>query len=193
MVTKSGSAATRDFYVPHDPVYAPGFGPGDPEPKSMTRQEFAEECDVNVLMAKYEKTGVWPNVPGTEPVYLDVSAVPDLMTAMQYLEDAERAFMTLPAKVRREFDNDPVKFVDFASSKDNLTQMRDWGLAPPVELPDADPTAGLVNGKPPLPRSPGASSVLPDHAGAVRGSSDRGAGSGSTGGGGSGSTGSSVT
>lgn len=98
----------------------------------MTRQEFAEECDINVIMAQYERTGVISHVAEREPIYYDFTAVPDLMTAMSVMQDAETAFMSLPAKVRRDFDNDPLKFVDFASNPDNLDEMRKYGLAPPA-------------------------------------------------------------
>lgn len=125
-----------------DPVYADDNGPGI----SRTRQEFAEECDVNVLMRKYDNS--WPPPPnGYVPQYLDVTEVPDLMTAQAFLIDAQEAFMRLPARVRREFDNDPVQFVDFATDPENLDQMRLWGLAAPKEAAEASPRAG----EPPAP------------------------------------------
>lgn len=136
-----GHALLRSFYIPHDPVVTEVTGP------SMTRQEFQDECDVNVLMSQYERTGVWPMRPNdTEPVYLDVTEAPDLMTALQVLKDAEAAFMTLPAKVRREFENNALAFLNFAQDPENLEQMRDWGLFPPA--PPPDPTEGLVAGQP---------------------------------------------
>lgn len=117
----------RDVYVEHDPVLAMHADDG------MTRQEFRDECDINVLMATYERTGImnWFN-PGS-PQYLDVSDVPDLMQANAVMERASAAFMQLNAKIRREFDNDPVKFVEFAQDPANLSRMREWGLAPPAE------------------------------------------------------------
>lgn len=118
----------RDMFIPHDPVVA---SVGE---HSMTRQEFAAECDINTIMKKYEVTGQLPqNMQGGEPVYFDTTTLPpDLMSAMAYLKSAEQAFMMLPAVVRREFDNDPVKFVDYGSNPANLEQMREWGLAPPA-------------------------------------------------------------
>jgi len=104
---------------------------------SMTRQEFQDECDINALMARYEKTGVWPMLPPSEPRYLDLAALhdvaPDLQALMKIKLDADASFLSLPAHVRREFDNDAIRFVDFASDPDNLEQMRDWGLAPPYK------------------------------------------------------------
>lgn len=103
---------------------------------SLTRQEFVEESDINVLMAKYEKTGILPsNMNTAEPRYLDVSDVPDLRSSMDTLNAATAAFMSLPARVRREFDNDALKFVDFASDVENIERMREWGLAPPKPEP----------------------------------------------------------
>ncbi|QCQ84961.1 internal scaffolding protein [Blackfly microvirus SF02] len=112
-------------YVPHDPVDL------DTGPESLTRQEFADECDINILMAQYEKTGVINHFNRTPPQYLDLVDTPDLQGALTILHEAETAFMTLSAAVRREFDNDPVKFVAFASEAENLPRMREWGLAAP--------------------------------------------------------------
>lgn len=117
---------------------------------SLTRQEFADECDINKLMAQYEKTGMLPS--STNPVpprYLDVSDVPDLMLAHQILQDATASFMSLPATVRRDFDNDPIKFVTFAENPDNLPKLREWRLAPPLPTPEAPQKVEIVNPEPP--------------------------------------------
>jgi len=149
----SNGECMRDFYVEHDPVDI------DCSHDGMTRQEFAAECDINVLLDRYEKTGVLNHFNTREPLYLDLSdGVPDLMQAMDVLHRASDAFMTLPAKVRREFDQDALKFVAFAENPDNLPQLREWGLAPPavvaggVSAPGPDPSPG------PLPTPPAASS-----------------------------------
>lgn len=128
-----------DFYRPHEPVYVPGYGPDDVPQQSLTRQEFKDECDVNVIMKQYE--GAWPPPPATPPVFMDFSEVPDsLMGAFQFLDAANVEFMKLPASVRLQFNNSPFEFVDFASDPGNLDQMREWGLAPkPPEAPAASP------------------------------------------------------
>lgn len=111
---------------------------GGDEP-SRTRQEFAAECDINTIMARYEKTGVINHYNDGAPQYMDLASGPvDLMDAMSILHDAEASFMRLPAVVRKEFDNDVYRFVAFAEQDENLDQMREWGLAPPAPaLPDA--------------------------------------------------------
>lgn len=104
---------------------------------SLTRQEFAEECDINTIMARYEATGAISHVNRNEPVYLDTTLYPGLQGAMDAFKAAAASFNALPAKVRREFDNDPQKFVDFAADPENVDRMREWGLAAPEKAPDA--------------------------------------------------------
>jgi phage internal scaffolding protein len=112
---------------------------------SLTRQEFADECDVNKLMAQYEKTGILPTpVNGREPRYLDVSDVPDLASALSMLHAATEAFMSLPAIVRRDFDNDPQKFISFAENSENIPKLREWGLSPPEPTPPAPQEVRVV-------------------------------------------------
>lgn len=113
------------------------------EGPSLTRQEFAEECDVNALMKRYEAHVI--GGPGNlqsmgPPMYADFATMPrTLLEYMDFMNMAEAQFMSLPAVVRREFDNDAKMFVDFASDPENLEQMRTWGLAPPKPV---DPPAG---------------------------------------------------
>lgn len=114
----------------------------------MTKSEFADECDLNVLMERYRKAGVVP-VPMPGGFYLDTD-LPDLPAAMQMMIEAEHSFNSLPSDVRKEFDNDPVRFVEFAIDKKNIDQLRAWGLAEPLEaapeptlvrvVPEPDPS-----------------------------------------------------
>ncbi|QCQ84940.1 internal scaffolding protein [Blackfly microvirus SF02] len=139
-------------YVQHDPV---DFVPEGP---SLTRQEFADECDINVLMAQYEKTGVINHFNRSEPQYLDLTDMPDdLQGTLQLVQDAEAAFMRLPAGVRKEFDNDPIGFVQFASDPSNLDQLREWGLAAPAEPTHASEPTGAPLERPAAPDAPAGS------------------------------------
>ncbi|QCQ84621.1 internal scaffolding protein [Blackfly microvirus SF02] len=133
----SNGELMRDFYVEHDPVDAPSADDG------MTRQEFAAECDINTLLSQYERTGVLDHFNRREPVYLDLLDMPDdLLATMSMVQAAEASFMALPAKVRREFDNDPFKFVEFAERPENLSRLREWGLAPPEKPVEAPKSYG---------------------------------------------------
>lgn len=112
---------------------------------SLTRQEFAEDCDINTLMDRYETTGVITHFNNGVPQYLDLTDVPDLRMSLDILAEANAAFMRLPAKVRAEFDNDPTAFVDFASDPKNIDKMREYGLAPMPEAPPAPQKVEIVN------------------------------------------------
>lgn len=103
---------------------------------SRTRQEFADECDINVLMSKFEATGVVSHVNQRQPMYLDLSdGVLPLQEALDTVRAATESFMSLPARARAEFDNDPVKFVEYAQNPENIDQMVKWGLAVPKPVP----------------------------------------------------------
>lgn len=145
----SSGELLRDVFVEHEAVdlYC------DPS-EGMTRQEFKDECDINVLMASYERNGVMTHINKLPPQYLDVSAVPDLASAIAMMDAAETAFMTLPASVRREFDQNAVKFVEYASDPANIERMREWGLAPPAEPVGASAPAGAGAVASPSPSSP---------------------------------------
>lgn len=115
---------------------------------SLTRQEFAAECDINTLMAQYEKTGVINHFNRGAPQYVDFEAVPDLQTALHTLHEATAAFNNLPAIVRKEFDNDPVQFIEFATDPKNLDKMREYGLAAPLPPPERIQKVEITNPAP---------------------------------------------
>nr|AVQ10275.1 minor capsid protein [Gokushovirinae environmental samples] len=122
---------------------------------SMTRQEMSDDCDINVIMKRYERTGMLPFNATQPPAYLDLTMTPpDLMTAMNLMNNAESAFMSLPANVRKEFDNDPMRFVEFASDAQNIERMREFGLAPPAPVEPAPIRVELANPPEPEARSP---------------------------------------
>jgi len=147
----NGVVSFGSAYVQHDPVDL------DFPDDGMTKQEFAEECDINSLMARYQKTGALP-VSDRRPMYGDFSNLPDFMEAQEILRSANEAFMALPAVVRRQFDNDPALFVAFAEKEENVEQLRIWGLAKPLDVPPApEPAVEPAIAPAPLSAAPGAS------------------------------------
>jgi hypothetical protein len=151
--------AMHDFYKTNgsDPLT---YVEGD----SMTRQEFAEECDINTIMKRYEGHGTGPGMlpNNAEPVYFDFADAPKtLMDYMAFMQSSEAAFMSLNANVRREFNNDARLFVYFDSNPDNLDQMRQWGLAPPAKPQDAVPPVAAPQPAPPVAAAPGGVSAAP--------------------------------
>jgi phage internal scaffolding protein len=126
------------------------YGPYGDKPKynqhtggeSMTVQDMAGSCDINNIMKKYERTGLIEHLNTYNGDYSDFSGAPDFQTAMNKVIAAQEMFMTLPASTRELFGNDPGKFVEFASNKENLPEMREMGLAHPEGAPEQPQTAG---------------------------------------------------
>lgn len=125
---------------------------------SMTKQSFRDECDINVIMARYQATGVLPVVQVKEGRFLDVP-VDDYQTAMFKVAEAKSMFAGLPAKVRDRFGNDPGKLLEFLQDDRNVAEARELGLVKPeVDIP-APIRVSVV--------SDGASGVVPPPGGAA--------------------------
>lgn len=134
-------------YHPHKRVQCFPLGP------SMTKQAMAEEANINIIMARYEKTGLVNHVNQYGGQYADMPNQSDFHEAMNLVTSAQQMFADLPAGVRDKFKNDPGEFLDFMSDEENLPEMVEMGLVGPEELPEADPsTPGVLT--PETPASP---------------------------------------
>lgn len=94
---------------------------------TRAQQHFAEEVDINTIVRRFGLTG---EIPQGVPHVLqgDFTNVVDFQSAMDMIVQAREAFMEQPAHVRAKFDNDPQKFLDFVSSKENLDEAIKLGL-----------------------------------------------------------------
>lgn len=95
--------------------------------KTRTRQSEKKDCDINVIMARFEKTGVLP-VDSRPMFFADVSEVGDYRTALDRVRQADEFFMSLPAAVRSRFANDAAEFLDFVSDPSNADELVKMGL-----------------------------------------------------------------
>lgn len=94
---------------------------------SRTQQHFAEECDINTIARRFGLTGELPeNVPMM--MQGDFTNVVDFQSAMDLIVAARESFMEQPAHIRARFDNDPQKFLEFTSNKENLDEAIKLGL-----------------------------------------------------------------
>jgi hypothetical protein len=113
-----------------------------PEGESLTKQAFQDECDIDKIISRFTKTGnesILQGSPLSEKNYGDFSDVPDLVGLYERINRAEESFMTLPANLRRKFENDPLQFMEFASDPSNVDEMRELGLATGVVSQEATP------------------------------------------------------
>lgn len=106
---------------------------------SMAQQQFLEESDINTIVERFGLNGEMPaNVKA--PVYGDFTGVSDFQTAMNVVVAAQESFMSLPAKVRARFSNDPQQLLEFCSDEANREEARALGLLE-VLTPDAPVSA----------------------------------------------------
>lgn len=101
-----------------------GLACADP---SLAQQQFRDECDINVILERFNATGQLPVVP-LNPEFGDFSGVYDYQSALNAVIAAEQSFDSLPARVRERFANDPAAFVDFCLDESNREEMRQLGL-----------------------------------------------------------------
>ena len=100
---------------------------------SRAKQSFRDECDINTIMAKYEKTGLIDHNARYRGEYADVTGALELQEALQVVEDANDAFDSLTAKIRKRFDNNPENFLRFVTNPENKEAMHEMGLMAPKE------------------------------------------------------------
>ena len=105
----------RHAYSKHDPADYAEYD----FPDTMTKQAFKEECDVNQIMKKYQKTGVIDHVNrfGGDYGFADSG---DFHQAMSLIADAQTMFNELPSQAREHFGNDPARFLDFVDRMDAI-------------------------------------------------------------------------
>lgn len=103
------------------------------------KQEFRDECDINRIMDRYNRTGQLPDLVSREPMYGDFSEVPTYLEAVELVERAETAFMALPAEVRAECANDPAVFLD-------RVRDREWAEKHKLVLPSSTPALQAAEG-----------------------------------------------
>jgi len=112
--------------------------------ESRTHQAHKNECDINRIMAKWQKTGVIEHAKTYQGQYADFTEITgDYQEHMNAVIEANEMFMTLPSTVRKKFDNDPGQFLSFVEDPDNLDEMVSLGLAQPRQNPSdviEDPT-----------------------------------------------------
>lgn len=101
-----------------------------PAESPVTRQEFADECNINIIMSQYMMTGQMPLLNERTPQYLDVTGE-NFQTAMDLVANAKSLFNELPSAIRNRFDNNPAAFLDFANNPANYAEMETLGMLKP--------------------------------------------------------------
>jgi len=139
--------------------------------KGKTKQADAKDCDLNVIMSRYEKTGLLPQMILDNPQYGDFSEAPQFQEALNIVMKAEEQFLALDAKTRMRFNNSPAEFLAFVTNEDNRDEIIDMGLAKPGTKKKAEIAAeaqakriedDIKAGKPGKPADPATGTRKPE-------------------------------
>ncbi|UDN67866.1 internal scaffolding protein [robinz microvirus RP_160] len=108
---------------------------------TMAKQAFKDECDINTIMSKYQKTGLIEHVQKVQGSYGDFLSVQDYQLSLNQVIEAQAAFDALPSRVRERFANDPSRLMSFLQDEKNQDEAIRLGLVVAPEPPQAPPAA----------------------------------------------------
>lgn len=111
------------------------------ESKILTEQAHKREVDINNIVKKHgiQHIESVSRLQSPDFRFDDVSGN-DFQEAMEITTRAKEEFLTLPATIRKQFDNNPAQFLDFVQNPANNDQLVSMGLAqrtpaePPVQV-----------------------------------------------------------
>ena len=98
-------------------VQLPDLGP------SLTAQADKDRVDLNKIMKKYFNNSL-RNIPLTidDNWGVDTTSITDYQSALDSVLKAQENFFQIPAEIRKRFDNDPQKFIEFISDSNNYDE-----------------------------------------------------------------------
>lgn len=123
------------------------------EDDSLAVQSSKDECDINTIVRNFGLTGQLPDNVKV-PISGDFVDVTDYQSSLNAVIAADRAFMELPSSIRKRFDHDPQKLMDFVADAGNREAAIELGL-----IPKPVPSAGPVKVEVVTPPAAGNSST----------------------------------
>lgn len=118
--------------------------------EGRTKQSMRDECNINLIMARYQRTGAVSHVNRRGAEYGFAPAL-DFRQAMELTRKAQAIFDELPSSLRKRFRNDPAQFLEFVQNPENAEEMRELGLMREVEKPTRVEVVNLPVPEPPDP------------------------------------------
>lgn len=119
----------------------------DPKLEPGANQEQRDDCNPNVIMERFARTGLLPT-HNIQPLSGEFHGFEDYHSSLNRIIAAQEAFDALPATVRSRFQNDPGQLLAFLENPDNRDEAVELGLvsSPEPSLPPPAP-AQAVGGK----------------------------------------------
>lgn len=113
--------------------------------ESEVQQNQKDECDINMILKRFEQTGELTHTIQRDATYGDFASAPTYQEALNTVIKAQDQFSELNAHIRARFGNDPEQFLEFCNDPKNKEEMKKMGLlkkqeeAPSKALPPKDP------------------------------------------------------
>ena len=105
----------------------PGRTNKDGSPCYTTEQAHKDICDINKIIARFDRDGVITHVKDFEGNFGNMTGG-DFQDAMNMIAKAKNLFNQLPAKIREEFDNNPAKLLSFMEDPSNRDKAIEMGI-----------------------------------------------------------------
>lgn len=128
MANKTITIKTRYTHQKAKPTI---FSKDNSKSVSRTQQHFREEANINSIMDRYNKSGLLTDpakVATIMPKFGDFTNISDFQTMQNRIVEVKNYFMSLPADIRRRFDNNPNSLLTWMSDPENTKEARDLGL-----------------------------------------------------------------
>lgn len=112
-------------------------GTGIGEPILLTEQHHKDSMSVQSIIRNAQKGVLSAHIKQYDGKYMDLPGEIDFLEAQNTIARAQEMWSTVPSNIRKHFDNDPGKYVDFMVNADNYDEIKKMGLDPsyiPEEL-----------------------------------------------------------
>lgn len=142
------------FFTKYNPPKVPGFSS---EMESKVQEQFADACQTDTIIRKYNMMGVNPFIAQGQSQYLDTTQIPSFVVAQNSQVKVREYFEGLPSDIRLEFNNDPAQFAEAVLDPQNADYLREIGvlapLPPKAEGEEQPASSGDISEKAPQPSS----------------------------------------
>lgn len=96
---------------------------------SMTQQQFADECDINNIVASNASYSPMTADEYSRQNFTDFGDGMDFQSHQNYMAEANSAFFSLPSEMRARFRNNPAELFEFIHNPANQEEAYNLGLA----------------------------------------------------------------
>lgn len=117
------------FFTKYNPPKVPGW---NSDLESKVQEQFADACQTDTIIRKYNMMGVNPFIASGGSQYLDTTEIPSFVVAQNSQVKVREYFEGLPSDIRLEFNNDPAQFAEAVLDPKNADYLREIGVLAPL-------------------------------------------------------------